>query len=210
MRPRERLCREGPAALADKELIAIMLNTGVKGKNVSELASDILELLENKHTVPTVKEISRLTGMGEAKSCVIAAMLEFGRRHWGMRGEKIRHPSDIYPLIRHYADRRQERLIGISLNGAHEVIATRIITVGLVNQTAAHPREVYADMIADRANAAIVAHNHPSGSIAPSPEDNSLTARLSESGKILGITLLDHVIFTEHSYYSYSLDGKLR
>jgi DNA repair protein RadC len=210
MRPRERLCREGPAALADKDLIAILLGTGVKGKNVCELATDIIELLDKKQSIPSVKEISRLTGMGTAKSCVIAAMLEFGRRQWGIRGVRIRHPSDVHPLLRHYADRRQERFIGMSLNGAHEVIATRVVTIGLVNQTIAHPREVFADMIADRANAAIVAHNHPSGSVAPSPEDDGMTYRLFEAGQILGINLLDHVIFTESSYYSYRQDGKLK
>jgi DNA repair protein RadC len=210
MRPRERLCREGPSALADKDLLAILLNTGVKGKNVLELATDILELLEKKQDMPSVHEISLLTGMGVSKACVIVAMLEFGRRRWGIRGTKIRSPADIYPLIRHYADRKQERFIGVSLNGAHEVIAIRIITIGLVNQTIAHPREVFADMIADRANAAIVAHNHPSGSVAPSPEDDGMTTRLYESGKILGINLLDHVIFTESAYYSYSQDGRLK
>jgi DNA repair protein RadC len=210
MRPRERLCRDGPSALSDKELIAILLNTGVKGKNVLELATDIIELLEKRQDMPSVKEISQLTGMGSAKSCVIVAMLEFGRRRWGIRGVKVRYPSDVYPLIRHYADRRQEKFIGISLNGAHEVIAIRIVTVGLVNQTIAHPREVYADMIGDRANAAIVAHNHPSGTVTPSEEDDALTERLSEAGKILGIGLLDHLIFTDSSYYSYSQDGKLK
>lgn len=210
MRPRERLCRDGPSALSDKELIAILLNTGVKGKNVLELATDIIELLEKRQDMPSVKEISQLTGMGVAKSCVVAAMLEFGRRRWGIRGVKIRHPIDVYPLIRHYADRRQERFIGMSLNGAHEVIATRVVTVGLVNQTIAHPREVYADMIGDRANAAIVAHNHPSGTVTPSSEDDALTKRLYEAGKILGINLLDHLIFTESAYYSYSQDGKLK
>jgi DNA repair protein RadC len=210
MRPRERLCREGPSALADKELLAILLNTGVKGKNVLELATDILELLEKKRDMPSVQEITLLTGMGSAKACVIAAMLEFGRRRWGIRGTKIRSPADIYPLIRHYADRKQERFIGVSLNGAHEVIAIRIVTIGLVNQTIAHPREVFADMIADRANAAIVAHNHPSGSVDPSTEDDNMTARLREAGKILGINLLDHVIFTESAFYSYSQDGRLK
>jgi DNA repair protein RadC len=210
MRPRERLCREGPSALSDKDLLAILLNTGVKGKNVFELATDILELLEKKQDMPSVKEISLLTGMGTAKSCVIAAMLEFGRRRWGIRGTKVRNPADLHPLIRHYADRRQERFLGISLNGAHEVIAIRVVTLGLVNRTIAHPREVFADMIADRANAAIVAHNHPSGTLKPSLEDDEVTARLSEAGLILGINLIDHMIFTESSYYSYSQDGRLK
>jgi DNA repair protein RadC len=210
MMPRERLSREGPSALSDKELIAILLNTGVKGKNVLELATDIIDFLEKRQGMPSIEEISHLTGMGFAKACVVAAMLEFGRRRWGIRGVKIGHPSDAYPLLRHYADRKQERFIGMSLNGAHEVIATRIITVGLINRTIAHPREVYADMIGDRANAAIVAHNHPSGTVTPSQEDDDLTERLHDAGKILGISLLDHLIFTESSYYSYAQDGKLK
>jgi DNA repair protein RadC len=210
MRPRERLCRDGPSALADKDLLAILLSTGVKGKNVYELATDILELLEKKQDMPSVEEISLLAGMGVAKSCIIAAMLEFGHRRWGIRGTKIRSPGDLHPLIRHYADRKQEYFLGISLNGAHEVIAIRVITVGLVNKTIAHPREVFADMIADRANAAIVAHNHPSGSVKPSPEDDAVTARLYKAGKILGIFLIDHMVFTETSYYSYSQDGRLK
>jgi DNA repair protein RadC len=210
MRPRERLCREGPSALADKDLLAILLNTGVKGKNVFELATDILELLEERQDTPSLEELSLFAGMGVAKSCIIAAMLEFGRRRWGIRGTKIRTPSDLYPLIRHYADRKQERFLGISLNGAHEVIAIRVITVGLINRTIAHPREVFADMIADRANAAIIAHNHPSGSLKPSTEDDEVTKRLRDAGKILGINLLDHMVFTESSYYSYSQDGRLK
>ena len=208
-RPRERLEQNGPRSLSDQELLAILLNTGVEGKNVNELAHEILDLIDRGKDAPTIEELQRITGMGKAKSCLIAATLEFGRRRWGIRGARIRHPSDVYPLIRHYASCRQERFIGISLSGAHEALAVRVITMGLVNQTIAHPREVFADVIADRANACIVAHNHPSGSLQPSVEDDALTARLLQAGNILGIRLLDHLIFTEDSYYSYSQDKKL-
>jgi DNA repair protein RadC len=130
-------------------------------------------------------------------------MLEFGRRKWGPAGVRIRHPEDIYKAIRHYADRRQECFICLSLNGAHEVLAIRIVTMGLVNRTIVHPREVFSDPILDRASAVAVAHNHPSGQPEPSEEDDDITQSLKAAADILGIRLLDHIIFTDAVYFSY-------
>ncbi|MDR2742800.1 MAG: DNA repair protein RadC [Treponema sp.] len=203
LRPRERLIRDGPEALADQELLAIVLNSGVKGKNVSVLASELLDLLEQDKKIPSIKELRGLTGLGESKACSILAMLEFGRRRWGPFGARITRPADIYALVRHYADRKQERFISISVNGAHEVLAVRVVTMGLVNRTLIHPREVFADVIADRSCGICVCHNHPSGEIAPSQEDNEVTVALVKAAKVLGIKFLDHVIFSESSYYSY-------
>jgi DNA repair protein RadC len=144
-----------------------------------------------------------------AKACTIAAVLEFGRRRWGARGEKITCPGEAFSLVRHYADLRQERFICISLNGAHEVLGIRVVTVGLVDRVVVHPREVYADPITDRASAVVVAHSHPSGSLKPSLEDDKITERLRAAGELVGIHLLDHLIFTAGAYYSYSNDGKI-
>jgi DNA repair protein RadC len=113
----------------------------------------------------------------------------------------------VLPLIRHYADRRQEHFLCVSLNGANEIIATRVVSVGLVNKTQVHPREVFADPITDRASAVIVAHNHPSGSLEPSKEDIDITGQLRSAGEILGIRLLDHVIFNSKGYYSFLEKG---
>jgi DNA repair protein RadC len=209
-RPRERLLGKGPAALSDTELLAILLNTGIPGKNVTELAGDLLTLLDRSDDIPPVPELCRIPGMGESKSCAIAAMLEFGRRRWGCAGSLIRHPTDIFSLIRHYADRKQERFISISLNGAHEVLATRVVTIGLLNRTIVHPREVFADIIQDRAAAFVVAHNHPSGRLQPSPEDNDITTRLRHAAKILGLHFLDHLIFSESACWSYRQNGLLK
>ena len=208
-RPRERLLDKGPQALSDSELLAILLNTGIKGKNVYELADDILNLLDRNKEIPDVRDISDLPGMGNSKACAVAAMLEFGRRRWGSAGVTVRNPSDIFSLIRHYADRKQERFISLSLNGANEVLSVRVVTVGLVNRTIVHPREVFADLIQDRAAAFIVAHNHPSGRLAPSPEDDQITERLQQSASILGLYFLDHLIFSETSWWSYRQHGKL-
>jgi DNA repair protein RadC len=208
-RPREKLLIRGPSALSDSELLAILLNTGIHGKNVKELAGDLLGLLDRNKDIPSVKEISDLAGLGQSKSCSVAAMLEFGRRRYGSFSARIKQPADIFTLVRHYADRKQERFISLSLNGAHEVLAVRIVTIGLVNKTIVHPREVFADLIQDRAAAFCVAHNHPSGQLESSPEDDEITARLQSAARILGLHFVDHIIFSETNWWSFREKGKL-
>jgi DNA repair protein RadC len=208
-RPREKLARQGPEALADHELLAILLNTGIQGKNVNALAADLLELLDREKGIPSIKQLCQLTGLGASKASAIVAMLEFGRRRWGASGTHIKHPGDIFNTVRHFADRRQERFICLSLNGAHELLKARTVTLGLVNRTIVHPREVFADPLLDRASAIAVAHNHPSGQLKPSPEDDDITFQLIRSAKILGLRFLDHVIFTDTGFYSYRQAGRL-
>ena len=205
-RPREHLVRCGPEALSDGELLSIVLVSGIKGKSVSALARELLQKLDMERNIPTVKELSSLEGMGMSKACTVAAMLEFGRRKWAA-GQRIRNPQDIYDLVRHFADRRQEKFVCLSLNGAHEVLASRLVTIGLVNRTIVHPREVFADSLLDRASAIVVAHNHPSGNLRPSAEDNDITRRLKTAADILGISFLDHLIFSETSFFSYRQEG---
>ena len=208
-RPRERLFARGPAALSDAELLAVLLNTGIRGKNVTALAEELLGFLDRDKEIPPVSELSRIAGLGESKACMVAAMLEFGRRRWGAAGKRVKHPSDIYALVRHNADRKQERFISISLNGAHEAMAVRIVTIGLVNRTIVHPREVFADLIEDRAAAFAVAHNHPSGVLRPSAEDDEITGRLKSAAEILGLHFLDHLIFSETDWWSYRQNGRI-
>jgi DNA repair protein RadC len=207
-RPRERLIAGGPESLSDQELLMVLLNSGVKGRNVALVARDLIEMLDRGSAIPSVKELSRIGGLGESKACAVAAMLEFGRRKW-RGGSRIKTPGDVYDLVRHYADRRQERFICISMNGAHESIAVRIVTIGLVNKTIVHPREVFADPLSDRASAVIVAHNHPSGSMSPSSEDHDITRQLCSAAEILGISFLDHVIFSESGFFSFRQQGLL-
>ena len=208
-RPRERLFRSGPESLSDQDLLSIVLVSGIRGKNVTLLARELLSKLDSEKNIPPVKELCRLAGMGESKACAVAAMLEFGRRKWAA-GQRIRHPGDIYSLIRHQADRRQERFLCLSLNGAHEVQAVRIVTIGLVNRTIIHPREVFADPILDRASAIVVAHNHPSGNLQPSEEDYEITRRLKKAADILGLNFLDHLIFSETSFFSFNKEGLIK
>lgn len=208
-RPREKLRAKGARALSDLELLAVILGSGTKKMNVMALAGRLLRVLDEQGNAPCLEDLCAVQGVGAAKGSLVVAALEFARRRIHPHGLKISLPTDIFPLIRHYADRRQEHFLSISLNGANEVIAIRTVSVGLVNRALVHPREVYADPITDRASAVIVAHNHPSGQLTPSQDDVSVTRQLSEAGKTLGIRLLDHLIFNHETYYSFLEQGQV-
>ena len=208
-RPREKMQRKGAAALTDVELVAILLGFGIKGHDVMTVAKRIVRLVDAHHGRPDLDDLQRLEGVGPAKATLIAASLEFARRRIRPEGIKIETPVDVLPLVRHYGDRRQEHFLCISLNGANEVITTRVVSVGLVNKTQVHPREVFAEPITDRASAVILAHNHPSGNLSPSKEDLQITRQLKEAGETLGITVLDHIIFSQKGHYSFLEQGEL-
>ncbi len=122
---------------------------------------------------------------------------------------KVSCPSDIHEQLKRYENFDQEHFLSISLNGAHEVIAIRIVSIGIVNRTIVHPREIFRSAIIDNAAAIIVAHNHPSGNLEPSLEDYEITRRLKEVGDLLGIKLLDHMIISQKGYYSFLEEGEL-
>ena len=122
---------------------------------------------------------------------------------------KISSPSDIYGALSRYARARNERFFAITLNGAHEIIKVHIVSIGLVNRTVVHPREVFITAIKDNSCAIIVAHNHPSSRLDPSPEDRDITNRLRQASEVLGIALLDHVVFSKSGYFSFVEHGLL-
>jgi len=208
-RPREKLQARGPEALSDLELLAILLGSGTRDSDVLTVAGRILKAIDGGNDQVSLDKLQEIEGVGPAKASLIAAALEFARRRIRPEGLRVSFPPDALPLIRHFADRRQEHFICVSLNGANEVIATRVVSVGLVDKTQVHPREVFADPITDRASAVIVAHNHPSGSLEPSREDHDITARLKSAGEVLGIRLLDHIDFNQKGYYSFLEKGLL-
>jgi DNA repair protein RadC len=208
-RPREKLQTKGAEALSDLELLSILLGSGIKGHDVMTVAGRILKVLDAHGGKPDLEDLQKIEGVGLAKATLIVAALELARRRIRPEGLKISFPTDVLPLINHYADRKQEHFICISVNGANEVITSRVVSVGLVNKTQVHPREVFADPITDRASAIIVAHNHPVGSLTPSKEDIEVTRRLKVAGETLGIGLLDHIIFNQKGYYSFLENGEL-
>jgi DNA repair protein RadC len=208
-RPREKLQEKGSKALSDKELLAILLGSGTQTHDVLTLAGRILKVLDNTSANPSLEQLQSIDGIGPAKATIILAALEFARRRIRPEGFKIGLPPDVLPLIQHMADRKQEHFLCISLNGAYEVIAVRTVSVGLVNKTQVHPREVFADPITDRATAIIVAHNHPTGNLSPSKDDIAITRQLESAGDTLGIRLLDHIIFGHKGYYSFKENNEL-
>ncbi len=208
-RPREKMLDKGPGALSDEELAAILLGSGTRGHDVMSVARRIVRLVDDHHGRPDLADLQRLEGVGPAKATLVAAALEFARRRIRPEGLKIKTPVDVLPLVRHYGDRKQEHFLCISLNGANEVITHRVVSIGLVDKTQVHPREVFADPLTDRASAVILAHNHPSGDLAPGRADMKITRQLVEAGETLGIAVLDHIIFSPKGHYSFLENGCL-
>ncbi len=201
---REQLKSQGVQYLSDHELIALTLRSGTRRMPVVNLAHRVTRALDSAREGVRLETLSALDGMGDGKAGTILAALELGRRYSGVFLNRVHSASDVYPLVRHYADRNQEHFICVSLNGAHEVLAIRVVSIGILNKTIVHPREVYANPLSDRAAAIVVCHNHPSGQLEPSEEDRSITRRLYEAGELLGITLLDHLILSPRGgYYSF-------
>lgn len=202
-RPREKLLARGAKSLSDDELLAVLLGRGTKKSDVLALSRQLIKIIDSRGMGLQAVDIMELDGMGAARAALIMAAFEFVRRRIRPEGLKIQAPTDVLPLIDHYGDRKQEHFLCVSLNGANEVMNVRVITIGLVNKSHVHPREVFADVIAERASAVILAHNHPSGDLMPSRQDRAVTKQLREAGQILGIDVLDHIIFTNKGYYSF-------
>jgi len=208
-RPRERLLQKGARALADHELLAIILGKGSQKNDVLSLSKKLVKTIDEKGLDFQAKDIIEIDGIGEAKATAIASAFEFVRRRIKPEGLKIKFPVDILPLIQHYGDRKQEHFLCISINGTNEVMNVRVVTIGLVNKSHVHPREVFADVISERASAVIIAHNHPNGELKASAEDVTITKRIKDAANVLGINLLDHIIFNTKSYYSFVENDEL-
>lgn len=206
-RPREKLKEKGVQALSDTELIAIILGSGIKGQDVRAIASKIARLIVDNKDNLSLEILLTVEGIGIAKASQILAGFELARRYIVKESIKIKEAKDVLPLLNDIADKKQEYFVCISLNGTNEVIEKRIVTVGLLDKTQVHPREVFADVITDRAAAVIFAHNHPSGELKPSSSDLKIHEQLTEAGKILGINVLDQIIISKKGYYSFQEDG---
>jgi DNA repair protein RadC len=208
-RPREKLLRKGAGALSDQELLAVLLGKGTPAMDVMTLAGKLARLIDEKGLSVKAEDLSQFEGVGDAKATLILAAIEFARRRIKPEGAKITTPADLLPHVRHFADRKQEHLLCATINGANEILNIRVISIGLIDRSPAHPREVFADALTDRASAIIVAHNHPAGGLEPSGSDIEITAQIKSAGAIVGIELLDHIIFNRADYFSFLEQGKL-
>lgn len=202
-RPREKIVKKGVSALSETELVEAILGRGTRQRDVREIARDICGVLKEQGEL-RYEDICSIEGIGPTRASQILACFEMGRRHYAHDDGRARvvKPEDVLPLVAGFRDKRQEHFCCITLNGAGEVLGNRIITIGLLNHSLVHPREVFADAIMDRAASIICVHNHPSGSLEPSPQDIAITTQLREAGSLVGIQLIDHVIVTKTGHLS--------
>jgi len=214
-RPRERLIKYGASALSNSELLAIILRTGSAKENVLSLANRILSEFDLKQlSRASVARLKSLHGIKEAKAAEIAACFELARRLESFTESPkpaIRGPQDVfnlkYPLLR---ELKKEVFLALHLNTKNYLIKEETISIGSLNENVVHPREVFKSALMESASALIVVHNHPSGDPTPSNNDVEITKKLDETGKIIGIPLLDHIIIGDGRYVSLKDRGVIR
>ncbi len=191
----------GPTKLSDLELIMAIVGSGSEAADVTKIARDIQKLIDEKGSELSFEDVMSVKGMALAKTTQFMAAYELWRRQFEVSERPIiDSPEAAVSQLADIRDKKQEYFVCLTLDGANRLIAKRIVTIGTLTASLVHPREVFADAIADRAASVIVAHNHPSGSLEPSNADIEVTTRLKDAGKLLGIPLLDHVIVTAKSF----------
>jgi DNA repair protein RadC len=204
--PREKLERMGPEALADEELLAILLRTGYEGSNVLEVSKVILQAHRPGELLDLdLEAVTGIKGIGRAKGAGLVAGFEFARRalKQGMGiAPSISQPCDAVGLLADIKDRRKEHFVAIFLNARNQVICREEVSVGSLNASLVHPREVFMPAVGSAAASVILGHNHPSGDVSPSREDIELTRRMVKAGEIMGIEVLDHIIVGAERFLS--------
>jgi len=206
-KPRERLAKYSSSALSNAELLAIILGTGIVGKNVLNLSQETLASYNLRElSRKDIKSLSRINGIGFVKACQIVACFELGRRLSSFTDDAkpvILCAEDVFKLIgARLCLEKQENLVGIYLDTRKRVIREETIFIGTLDSSIIHPREILKTAIQESAAALIIAHNHPSGDPSPSKEDISITKQVAEASKIIGIPLLDHIIVGETTFTS--------
>lgn len=214
-RPREKLISKGADSLTDEELLAIIIGTGTKEKNVVELAREILETFSYESlTNIEVEELTKIKGIKTAKASSIVASLRFGQRIAQKTIEKkitkISSSEDVYNYFKNeLGNRKNEYFCAILLNTKNVIISKEVISIGSLDASLVHPREAFRSAVKKSAKSIIFAHNHPSGNYQPSNDDFITTKRLAEAGQILDIEVLDHIIIGKEGYYSFKKENYL-
>lgn len=214
-RPREKLARLGPAALGDNELLAVVVGSGSRRRTALDLANELLAAVGGVHalTRATHGELRRIPGVGPARAAQILAAIEVGRRTL-MRAAQAR-PQCISPrdaaryLIPEFGAASVEQFGVLLLDTRHRVLRTKVLSVGTLDASVVHPREVFREAVAGGAAALILFHNHPSGDPMPSPDDEALTRRLRAAGDLMGIDVVDHLVLADTRYVSFKETGRL-
>ncbi len=212
-RPRERLQRLGPDALSSQELLALVIGRGIPKKSVMTIAQELLVRFGNVKAISraTLEELSQIKGIGIAKAAQIKACFELAKRENLEADEEnfdIKNPEAVFKLISSsIKDKAKEHFKLILLNSRNKKIGISTISIGTLTTSLVHPREVFKDAITHSAASVVLAHNHPSGDPEPSEDDLKITKKLVESGKILGIEVIDHIIIGKNNFYSFREKG---
>lgn len=209
-RPRERLINNGVDKLNNEELLALLLKTGTKNMSAKNLANLILKKIGDIKNLKniTYNDLLKIDGIGSAKACDILAAIELGKRIdkevVSINNLKITSTEMVYKYYKDIiGDKKQEYFYCIYLDNNKKIIKDKLLFIGTINYSIVHPREVFKEAYLLSASSIICVHNHPSGNLEPSNEDINLTNRLKEIGNLLGINVIDHVIITYDSYYSF-------
>ena len=208
-KPREKLAKKGVEALNSKELLMVILGKGIKGKDVVELATDILKLIEKERENLTLEKLEKIQGVGKARAGQILASFELVKRYLLKPKMKISNTDDVLSLVADIRNKKQEHFVTITLTGASNVIEKRTVFKGTINHSLVHPREIFADALIDRAAGIIFVHNHPENDVEPSETDKKITKQLCDVAKLLGIQVVDHIIVTKNEHFSFQREGLL-
>ena len=207
--PREKALKYGFSSLSDAELLAILLRTGTKELNVKELALEILKEMNNLNGLQNsrISKLSSIKGVGKVKAITILAALELGKRfnkESNFKTLKIRETKDAYNAYKDELENdAQEKFMAVFLNNQNIVLASKILFVGVSNQSLIEPKIIFKEAMLYNATRLIVIHNHPSGNPSPSKEDYLVTDQIMEAGNLLNIRLIDHLIIGKEKYFSF-------
>ncbi len=211
-RPREKLIEKGATALKDKELLAILLGTGRAGKNVIEVAAEILAKYKMKKLLAlSYSALAKIKGIGPAKATTLLSAFEITKRALAVADNNlptINSAKDAMAQLQELRTAKKEHFVALYLNARNQLVYKETISVGTLNASLIHPREVFKPALDHLAASIIVAHNHPSGDREPSENDLEITKRLAEASKIMGIEIVDHIIITKTGLSSFK-DKKL-
>ncbi len=209
--PREKLVKYGPKRLQSEELFAIILGSGIKGVNVLTLARTVLKHIEKNKNETSLESLLKIKGLGTTKALQIISILEISRRLQEKEKVEILSAKDVWQQCADFRGSKKEHFAAFYLDTQNRLIERQIISVGTLDSSLVHPREVFEPALRLSAASVIVAHNHPSGDLVPSGEDLRLTKRLKGAGELIGINVLDHIILSgsEHGSIAESIDDVL-
>lgn len=214
-RPREKLMLKGSSALSDAELLAILIGSGTRGESAVDVCKTILKNVHNNLNELgklSVSDLKKYKGIGEAKAITIVAALELAKRRRTAEvkeKEKISGGRDVYEYFHHLADLHNEEFWVMFLNRANKILSAQKLSQGGITGTVADIRLILKNALDNFATGIILCHNHPSGNLNPSNEDKELTQKVKQTAKLLDITVLDHIIVSETSYFSFADEGIL-